>query len=217
MISADARLGSDVSVGQNVVVHAGSVIGDGCVLQDGCVIGKPAALSAATTAAISDLDGARLGAGTKICAGAIVFASAQLADGVVIGDNAIVRERVSVGAGSVIGAAAVVENDTTIGANVKIQTLANITAHVTIEDDVFVAPGVLTTNDNAIGRAPEEPNIGPTLRRGCRIGAGSVLLPGIEIGEQAFVAAGSLVTRSVAPGMLVMGSPAREIRAIDAP
>jgi acetyltransferase-like isoleucine patch superfamily enzyme len=145
-----------------------------------------------------------------------VFAGASLGEGTIVGDKAIVRERVSVGERSVIGANAVVENDTAIGSGVKIQTGAYVTAHMTVEDDVFIAPCVITTNDNTMGRhGPDHRNQGAILRKGCRVGAGAILLPGVEIGAEAFVAAGSLVTKSVAPGMLAMGSPAREIRPIE--
>jgi acetyltransferase-like isoleucine patch superfamily enzyme len=127
-----------------------------------------------------------------------------------------VRERVKIGENSIVGANVVVENDTTVGARVKIQTGAYVTAHVIVEDDVFIAPAVITTNDNTMGRhGADHANKGPIFRRGCRIGAGAILLPGVEIGEEAFVAAGALVTRDVAPGMLAMGSPAREVRASD--
>jgi acetyltransferase-like isoleucine patch superfamily enzyme len=56
---------------------------------------------------------------------------------------------------------------------------------------------------------------GATLRRACRIGGGALILPGIEVGEEAFVATGSVVTRDVPARTLVMGSPARRVRDVD--
>ncbi|HTE59483.1 MAG TPA: N-acetyltransferase, partial [Solirubrobacteraceae bacterium] len=83
------------------------------------------------------------------------------------------------------------------------------------EEDVFVGPGACTTNDDTMARhGPEEPLRGATLRRACRIGGGVVLCPGVEVGEEAFVAAGALVTEDVPPRAVVMGVPARVRRQV---
>ena len=126
-------------------------------------------------------------------------------------DQAHVRERTTIGDESVVGRGASVENDVSVGARVRMQTGAYVTAWSVVEDDVFIAPGVILTNDPTAGRRTGGQELrGPTLRRGCRIGGGAVLLPGVEIGADAFVAAGAVVTRDVPPGALVMGVPARE-------
>jgi acetyltransferase-like isoleucine patch superfamily enzyme len=89
-----------------------------------------------------------------------------------------------------------------------------VTAYSILEDDVFIAPCVVTTNDNFMGRTEQRHALrkGPTIRRGARIGGGAVLLPGIEVGEEAFVGAGAVVVRNVPPRALVVGNPARQIR-----
>jgi len=89
-----------------------------------------------------------------------------------------------------------------------------VTAYSILEDDVFIAPCVVTTNDNFMGRTEQRHALrkGPTIRRGARIGGGAVLLPGIEVGEEAFVGAGAVVVRNVPPRALVVGNPARRIR-----
>ena len=91
-----------------------------------------------------------------------------------------------------------------------------MTAYSTLEEDVFIAPCVSTTNDNFMGRTEKRHALrkGPTIRRGARIGGAAVLLPGIEIGEEAFVGAGAVVTRDVPPRTVVVGSPARELREV---
>jgi acetyltransferase-like isoleucine patch superfamily enzyme len=84
-----------------------------------------------------------------------------------------------------------------------------------LEEDVFVGPGVTTTNDHTMARhGDESPLRGPVLRRACRVGGGAVLAPGVEIGEEAFVAAGALVTRDVPTRAVVMGVPARVVREV---
>ena len=113
------------------------------------------------------------------------------------------------------GRGSAVDNDVTIGARVRIQTGCYVTAFSEIEDDVFVAPGVTLTNDDTMGRhPPDHPLRGAVLRRACRVGGGSVVTPGVEIGEEAFVAAGAVVVRDVPARAVVMGVPAREVRQV---
>jgi acetyltransferase-like isoleucine patch superfamily enzyme len=124
------------------------------------------------------------------------------------------RERVSVGDDVVLGRGSLIENDTTIGSMTKIQAEAYITAYSTLEDNVFIAPCVVTTNDNWMGRTDKRlGNVkGPTIRRGARVGGGAILCPGVEIGEEAFVGAGAVVTKDVPSRVVVVGSPARILR-----
>ena len=122
------------------------------MIQDGAVIGKPLALGARSAASREAPPPARIGSGAKVCAGAVVVAGAVVGDGAVIGDQAHVRERAVIGEQSVVGRGSAVDNDVTVGARVRIQTNCYITAFSTIEDDVFVAPGVTLTNDDTMGR-----------------------------------------------------------------
>ena len=198
------------------VVFPGTIVGEGCEIQAGAIVGKPPKLARSSTAASGTLQPLVVGAGSVICCQAIVFAGARLGDGVIVGDQAFVRERVTIGPGSVVGRGSTVENDTAIGARVKIQTQVYITAYMTIEDDVFVGPGVTTTNDDTMSRHDKAYVLeGPRLRRACRVGGGVVLCPGVEIGEEAFIAAGALVTRDVPPRAVAMGVPARVVRAVE--
>jgi acetyltransferase-like isoleucine patch superfamily enzyme len=114
-----------------------------------------------------------------------------------------------------VGRGSAVDNDVVIGDRVRIQTGCYLTAFSTVDDDVFLGPGVFMFNDNAMGRHEKGIELkGATLRRACRIGGGALILPGIEVGEEAFVATGSVVTRDVPARSLVMGSPARWVRDI---
>jgi acetyltransferase-like isoleucine patch superfamily enzyme len=135
---------------------------------------------------------------------------------VILGDQSCVRERVTIGDDVVVGRGALVENDTVVGAMTRIQAAAYITAYSTLEDHVFVAPCVVTTNDNFMGRTEKRLELlaGPTIRRGARIGGGAILCPGVEVGAEAFVGAGAVVTRDVPPRAVVVGSPARVLREV---
>ena len=125
------------------------------------------------------------------------------------------RERSTVGSRSVVGRGSVVDFNVEVGDRVLIQTGVYVTGGSVVEDDVFLGPGVLTTNDHTMGRHRRGSALeGPTFRRACRIGGGVVLVPGVEIGEEAFVAAGSVVTRDVGPREVAMGVPARVVREV---
>jgi acetyltransferase-like isoleucine patch superfamily enzyme len=179
------------------------------------VVGKPLALGPRSTASREAPPAAEIGAGATVCVGAVVVAGARVGPGAILGDQSHVRERAEIGEGTVVGRGSAVDNDVVIGSRIRIQTGCYITAYSTIEDDVFVAPGVILTNDNAMARhGPDHEIRGATLRRACRVGGGVVLLPGIEIGEEAFVAAGAVVTRDVPPRGVAMGVPARVVREV---
>jgi len=205
-------LGAGISFGAYVVVHEGTVIGDGCSLEDHVVLGKRPRL-ARHSGAGGEVRALELGAGVSVGAGAVVFAGASVGPDTIIGDQSYLRERAWVGEGSVIGRGSVVDNDVRIGARVRIQTGVYLTAFSVVEDDVFVGPGASTTNDDTMNRhGSHMPLRGATLRRACRVGGSVVLTPGVEIGEEAFVAAGAVVTRDVPPRGVAIGVPARVIR-----
>jgi len=216
LLGDGVTLPDSVWLGGNVVIHDGTVIGEESRIQDGAVLGKPLALGPASTAPRAPLLPLELGDRVTIGANAVVLAGARIGERAVVGDRAHVRERAVVGAGSVVGSGSAVDNDVRIGERVKIQTACYLTAFTMVEDDVFVAPGVTTTNDNDMGRHERGAELkGATLRRACRVGAGAILLPGIEVGEEAFVASGSVVTRDVAARTLVMGTPAKVVRDVE--
>lgn len=210
LLGEGVALPADIEIGGHVVIHSGTTLGAGVRIQDGAVLGKPPAFGARSKAVREPPPPLVVGDGVTICTAAVVLAGAALGPGVVIGDQVFVRERSAIGRDSLVGRGCSIENDVVIGARARIQTGSYITAFSSLEDDVFVAPGVITTNDVTAGRRPAgEPLRGPRLRRACRIGAAAVLLPGVEVGEEAFVGAGAVVTSDVAPRTLVVGSPAR--------
>jgi UDP-2-acetamido-3-amino-2,3-dideoxy-glucuronate N-acetyltransferase len=213
VLSPTAKVGSAVTFGAHVVVHDDVVIGEGCTIGDGAVLGKLPRLAGRSTAPRGELEPLVLEDGAVVGAHAIVFAGARVGAGSIVGDQAFVRERATIGPDSVVGRASGVDNDVSIGARVRIQSQTYLTAYSVVEDDVFFGPCAMTTNDNTMARHPKgAPLLGATLRRACRIGGGAVLLPGIEVGEEAFVAAGAVVTSDVAPRKVVIGVPARMVR-----
>jgi acetyltransferase-like isoleucine patch superfamily enzyme len=197
-------------------VHSGTVLGEGVKIMENAVVGKQPVLSPRSTARREPLAPTEIGAGAVVSTGAIVFAGSTIGAGVILGDQSCIRERVTIGSEVVIGRGSLVESDSTIGARTKVQANAYITTKSTLEEDVFISPCVVTTDDNFMGRTEKRHALkkGPTIRRGARVGGGAVLCPGVEIGEDAFVGAGAVVTRDVPPRTVVVGNPARVLREV---
>jgi UDP-2-acetamido-3-amino-2,3-dideoxy-glucuronate N-acetyltransferase len=214
IVGDGVRLGEGVSFGAYVVVHPGTIIGDGCVIEDHAIIGKHPRL-APRSRAHGEVGVLELAEGVKVGAGAVVFAGTSVGADTIIGDQSFVRERSSIGAGSVVGRGSVVDNDVQLGARARVQTGVYLTAFTLVEDDVFIGPGVTTTNDNTMSRhGLDTPVAGPVLRHACRIGGGAVLAPEVEIGVEAYVAAGAVVVDDVPARAVVMGVPARIVRQV---
>jgi acetyltransferase-like isoleucine patch superfamily enzyme len=215
-VGEGVAISGGVAIGAGVTIHDGTVVGEGCVIEDGVVLGKRPRLAPHSGAQREDPGPLVIGAGASVCAGAIVFAGAVLEAGVIVGDQAFVRERAHLGERTVLGRGSVLEPDVVIGARARIQTGVYITRGSVLEDDVFVGPGVITTNDDTMGRHDAAYELrGALLRRACCVGGGAVLVPGVEIGEEAFVGAGAVVTADVPPRAVVVGVPARVVGQVE--
>ena len=213
-LGRDVRLGEGVTLGAHVTIHDGTIVGDGCVIEDGVVLGKVPRLARSSSSG-GQVDALTLGDRVSVCSGAVVFAGARVGAEVTLGDQSYVRERVTIGARSVIGRGSTIENDVTIGERVRIMSHVYVTQACVLEDDVFLAPGVMTTNDDTMARhGPDHDLRGVTFRRACRAGGATVFTPGVEVGEEAYVAAGAVVTSDVPPRGVAMGVPARVVRQV---
>jgi acetyltransferase-like isoleucine patch superfamily enzyme len=199
------------------IVYDGTVLGEGVRVLEHAVVGKQPSLGARSTAKREPLPPTVIGDGTVVSTGAIVFAGSQIGARCIVGDQSCIRERVTMADDCILGRGSLIENDTTVGEGTRIQAEAYVTAYSTLEEDVFIAPCVVTTNDNFMGRTAKRQALmkGPTIRRGARIGGGAILCPGVEIGEEAFIGAGAVVTKDVPPRVVVVGSPARVLRDVD--
>ena len=217
VVGPGARIGADCRIGHHVVVHADTVVGRDVRIDDHATLGKrPMRAANSATTKEQELAPLEVGDGCIVGTGVVLYRGARLEGKVLVADLATVRENVAIGRGTIVGRGVTVENLCTVGRYCKLESECYITAYSTLEDRVFVAPGVVTSNDNFVGRTAERFKHfkGVTIRRGGRIGAGAVLLPGITVGEDGLVAAGSLVTRDVPPRTIVRGAPARPWREV---
>ncbi|MDX6698400.1 MAG: hypothetical protein QOE65_1797 [Solirubrobacteraceae bacterium] len=203
-VGEGVEIARDVTLGAHVVLHDRVSLAAGCVVQDGAVLGvRPVGGP--------DSDEAGQGGplvvetGAAVCAQAVVYAGARIGPGSIVGDQCLVREGVEVGRDTVVGRGSTLSRGARVGDRVRIQTNVWLSAGTIVEDDVFVGPGATAAGD--------EPR-GATLRRACRVGGGAVLVGGVEVGEEAFVAAGAVVEADVPARTVVMGSPAHAVREV---
>ncbi|HKF49228.1 MAG TPA: DapH/DapD/GlmU-related protein [Terracidiphilus sp.] len=179
--------------------------GDDCQIQEGAIVGLMYAPGAGPV---------RLGKGARIRAGAILYADVVVGEDFQTGHHVLVREKTIVGDHVVIGTNTVIDGTVTIGSFVKIESNCYIPTHTTIGDRVFFGPGVTLTNDRYPLKLRDQyiPE-GPVIEDGVTLGGGVVVLPGVRIGHDSFVAAGAVVTSDVPPHSLVRGVPGRAVPA----
>jgi UDP-3-O-[3-hydroxymyristoyl] glucosamine N-acyltransferase len=213
VVSADVQIGEGCAVGHHVVIHAGSRIGDNVRIDDHTVIGKQPMRAANSAVTRNEQQPApRIGDDCIVGTGVVIYAGSELGTRVMVADFASIRERVKVGDHTIVGRGASIENDCSVGRYCKLETNVYITAYSELEDRCFVAPGVLTSNDNFVGRTEERFKHfkGVTIRKGGRIGVGAVILPGKEIGADGLVAGGAVLTHDARAGSVYIGVPARK-------
>jgi acetyltransferase-like isoleucine patch superfamily enzyme len=219
-LSADAVLGLGITIGNNVTIYPGVRIADGCTIFDGAVLGRPPQSAGNTTRPLHrPLRPLTIGPGTIVGANAVVYAGSCIGARVLIGDLATLREGCDVAEQVVLGRGVLVMYETIIGARSRIIDGAILTGNMLVEADVFIGPGVRTTNDNDVylkrfGLAPFGVR-GPVIRRFALIGTGANLAAGVEVGMGAIVAPSAMVTRDVPAWIVVAGVPARPVREID--
>jgi acetyltransferase-like isoleucine patch superfamily enzyme len=195
-------------------LYGSSSVGENTVIMENAIIGYPQhnILMEITKAGIEiedhDFTGANLGMNSFIRAGTTLFSNVRAGNNFKTGHNAMIRENTSIGTNVLIGTNVIIDGNVRIGNNVSIQGNVYIPTHVTIEDNVFIGPCAVLANDKYPIRGEYHPE-GPIIRKGVSIGANATLVPGVEIGEGAMVAAGALVTKDVPAWKLAIGCPAK--------
>lgn len=177
-------------------------IGEGSRVFEPVTIGFPSRENLEKTG----FKGAVIGKNAVLRSGTVIYCDVIIGDNFQSGHNTLIREKTRIGNSTAIGTSTVIDGNTIIGDNVSLQSMVYIPTNTTIGDHVFIGPNAVLTND----RYPPSGTLeGPVIRNGAAIGANTTILPGVCIGEGAFVAAGSIVTRDVPDLMMAIGTPAR--------
>lgn len=216
-IMENVKIGDKVAIGNCVTIYPDTVIGNNVIIGDNCVIGRsPVIAKASTLKKRGDLTGEKLpplviGNYVTVGSSAVLYRGTKIGDNVFVADLASIRENCEIGNNVIVGRGVTIENQCKIGAYTKLQAEAYLTALSEVGENVFIAPTVSTTNDNYMGRTEErfKHRKGATIKKGARIGGNAVLLPGVIVGEDGVVGAGSVVTKDVPQRKIVYGNPAR--------
>lgn len=142
----------------------------------------------------------------------VISGSASIGKGTKLGNFILIRDNTKIGKDCVIGSYVDIEGDVVIGSNVSIQSGCYITRGVVIEDDVFLGPRVVTMNDKKMAYRRKNLKFvrkAPHISRGARVGGGCMLMPGVTIGENSVIGAGSVVTDDIPPRVISFGNPAK--------
>ncbi len=194
-------------------IYGCSSIGRNSIISENVIIGYPTAdilrkaLSSGMKIENMDFKGAIMGDNAIIRSNSTIYADVEIGNNFRTGHNVMIREDTRIGDNVLIGTNTIIDGRTRISNNVSIQGNVYIPLNVEIEDDVFIGPCAVLTNDKYPIRIKTDLK-GPKVRRGASIGANVTILPGVEIGEGAMVAAGALVTKDVPPWKLALGFPA---------
>jgi acetyltransferase-like isoleucine patch superfamily enzyme len=189
-------------------IYPNAKVGRGAVIDKGVCIGYPPCRQIKSKETI-------LGIKARLRSGTIIYAGCKIGDYLETGHCVIIREENEIGNNVSVWGNSVIDYGCKIGNNVKIHTNCYVAQYTVLEDDVFLAPGVIIANDLHPGcKFSKKCMRGPTIKEGAQIGVNSTIFPYITIGERTLVGGGSVVTRDLPAESVAYGNPARVIKSI---
>lgn len=205
---------NNIKIHESSKIYGNSTVGNESIILENVILGYPEhailmeIIDQNRNIEDYDFPGCEIGSNSIIRPCSTIFSNVKTGINFKTGHNILVREKTTIGNNVLVGSNVIIDGNVTIGNNVSIQGNVYIPTNVAIEDNVFIGPCAVLANDKYPVRKEYNP-MGPILRKGASIGANATILPGVEIGEGAMVAAGALVTRNVPPWKLAIGFPAK--------
>lgn len=207
VVSPNARIGNNVKIGDNTTIYDHVEIGDNTVIANDCVIGEP--LNAYYFQPEYQNPVTRIGGNSLIRSHSIIYAGCTLGEGLSTGHRVMIRENTQVGVYCRIGTNCDIQGHLTLGNYCWLHSDIFIAQYSTISDFVMIYPKVMLANDRF---PPSNEAKGPTIGKFSQIAACSMVMAGIQIGEQVLVGGGSVVVRDIPNFSLVTGNPAKHLK-----
>ncbi len=199
VVSPDAKIGRGCTIGAFAVIEAGVDLGGDSSVAPFCLLG---AKGPGGTGPL------RIGPGAIVRSHSVIYVGTQIGAGLRTGHGAVIREGAVIGRDVQVGTQSELDRDVVVGDHVRLHSKVFVPAHSRLDDFVWLFPGATLTND------PHPPSDsctrGPTIGHHAVVGAGAIVLPGLDLGPECVVAAGSVVTRNVPAGRLMVGVPAAD-------
>ncbi len=194
-------------IAKTAIIHPNVKIGENVTIEDYCIIGCP----------FKDFNNEEtiIGDNSIVRSHTVIYAGNKIGNNFHAGNKANIRELNTIGNDVSIGTLSVVEHHVIIEDGVRIHTQAFIPEYSVLKKNCWIGPNVVMTN----AKFPKHPEVkkgllGPTIEENAKIGANATIMPGITIGKDSLIGAGSVVTKDVPEGVVIAGNPAQILRTI---